>query len=79
MTKTTATLLTAQQMGSGNKLPYTPRHINEYLKDRVFIQGIHYVRLPGTRKILYVWEAIERDFVESQGAIQMANGGFCHG
>ena len=54
-----ATFMSAVQL-SGN-LPYTPRHINEYLKDRVSLEGVHYVRLPGSRKVLYIWEAIEAD------------------
>jgi len=74
----TTTLLTAHQLGS-TKLPYTPRHINEYLKDRVFLEGIHYVRLPGSRRIFYVWETIQRDFVSSTTGVPMANGGMCHG
>jgi hypothetical protein len=79
MTTSTTTLLTAQQLGAGNKLPYTPRHINEYLKDRVFLEGVHYIRLPGSRRVLYIWEAIQQDYLHGKTSIPMANGGICHG
>jgi hypothetical protein len=74
-----ATFMTAAQLAE--RLPYTPRHINEYLKDRVFIEGMHYVRLPGSRKILYVWETIASDLIagSTPSGIPMANGGVCHG
>ena len=78
MNTMTATLLTAQQLG-GSKLHYSPRHINEYLKDRIFIEGIHYIRLPGSRRIFYVWETIQRDFVTAETGVLMANGGVCNG
>lgn len=70
------TFMNAVQLGK--RISYTPRHINEYLKDRVFLEGQHYVRLPGSRKILYIWEAIEQD-LSGGSEIPMANGGVCHG
>ncbi|MBT4034182.1 MAG: hypothetical protein HOE61_05460 [Candidatus Marinimicrobia bacterium] len=72
------TFMTAKQLGQ--MLNYTPRHINEYLKDRIFFEGEHYIRLPGSRKILYIWETIAADLVSNSTAtIPMANGGACHG
>lgn len=73
------TFMTAAQLAE--RLPYSRRHINEYLKDRVFLEGLHYVRLPGSRRILYVWEAIASDLVAGNAAkgIPMASGGVCHG
>lgn len=57
--------------------------IRSHLKDAVLIEGTHYIRPFGGRKILYIWEAIERDMCRfSAGeadAIPMANGGDCHG
>jgi hypothetical protein len=38
-----------------------PRTIRERLKDSVLLEGIHYIRPFGGRKILYIWEHIERD------------------
>ena len=62
------------------RIPYKARYINDYLKDRVFIEGTHYVRFPGSRRIMYIWEAIQADYLK-QAAIEipMANGGICHG
>ena len=44
------TYLSAQQLSK--RIPYTPRYINEVLKDRVFIAGIHYIRPFSGRKIV---------------------------
>ncbi len=43
---------------------YDPRTIRTQLKDRVLIEGIHYIRPFGGRKILFIWQAIERDMVK---------------
>ena len=64
-------------------IKYDPRTIRERLKDSVLLEGIHYIRPFGGRKILYVWEQIERDMAlpvsGNDFAIPMANGGLCHG
>jgi hypothetical protein len=41
---------------------------------------VHYFRPFGGRKILYIWESIERDMKLANDAIAipMANGGVCH-
>lgn len=65
------------------RIKYDPRTIRTRLKDSVLLEGTHYIRPFGGRKILYLWEAIERDmFNHSRDhglAIPMANGGICHG
>ena len=64
------------------KIKYDTRTIRERLKDSVLIEGIHYIRPFGGRKILYVWDAIQRDMTKfSQRAmgIPMANGGLVNG
>jgi len=74
------TLITGAELAK--RLNYSERHIREYIKDRCFVEGVHYVRLPGSRRILYVWENIVSDlFSESNvlDQIPMANGGVCHG
>ncbi len=43
------------------RIRYTPATIRNQLKDSVLIEGTHYFRPFGGRKILYVWEAIQRD------------------
>lgn len=78
------TYLTTDELSS--KIKYDVRTIRERLKDSVLLEGIHYLRPFGGRKILFVWEAIERDmkvasFQQPIGvsAIPMANGAVLHG
>ena len=75
------TYLTTDELSA--RIKYDPRTIRERLKDSVLLEGIHYIRPFGGRKILYVWEQIERDMAlpvaGNDFAIPMANGGFCHG
>ena len=74
------TFLTTDQLAE--RTQYDPRIIREQLKDSAMREGVHYIRPFGRRKILYIWEAIERDmFVASSNAfgIPMTNGGVCNG
>ena len=57
------TYLTAQQLA--DKIHYDARTIRNQLKDSVFIEGVHYIRPFGGRKILYVWERIEEDMTKT--------------
>jgi hypothetical protein len=50
------TYLTTQELSE--RIKYNPRTIRNELKDSVLIEGIHYIRPFGGRKILYVWEEI---------------------
>ncbi len=76
-----STYLTTDELAV--KIKYDARTIRERLKDSVLLEGTHYIRPFGGRKILYIWEAIQRDMkapsnTRSAGmsAIPMANGGF---
>ena len=74
------TFLTTDQLA--DLIQYDARTIREQLKDSVLIEGVHYVRPFGRRKILYIWEGIEKDILNSSNfafAIPMANGGVCNG
>jgi hypothetical protein len=74
------TYLTTEQLSQ--RIHYDPRTIRNQLKDSVLLEGIHYVRPFGRRKILFIWEAIEQDIGASSSTalgIPMANGGVCHG
>ncbi len=51
------TYLTTEELSS--RIKYDPRTIREQLKDAVFIEGIHYIRPFGGRKILFIWERVE--------------------
>jgi len=74
------TYLTTEELAG--KIKYDPRTIRDRLKDSVLLEGRHYFRPFGGRKILYIWEAIEEDMrltVGSGVGIPMASGGICHG
>lgn len=75
------TYMTTDELAS--KLRYESRYIREYLMDSVLKEGIHYIRPFGRRKILFVWEAIERDMMKASQTempmIPLARGGVCFG
>lgn len=56
------TYLTTQELS--DRIKYDTRTIRNQLKDTVLIEGIHYIRPFGGRKILYVWEKIEADMTQ---------------
>ncbi len=79
----TSELLTTEELAL--RIKYDVRTIRERLKDSVLLEGVHYFRPFGGRKILYVWDAIERDMKRvsitrpvGASAIPMANGGVIH-
>lgn len=53
------TYLTTHELAE--RIKYDPAYIRRRLKDAVFIEGVHYIRPFGGRKILYLWEAIEKE------------------
>lgn len=74
------TYLTTEELSE--RIKYDPRTIRQNLKDSVLLEGKHYIRPFGGRKILYIWEVIEKDMLAMASdslAIPMANGGICHG
>jgi hypothetical protein len=75
------TYLTTDELAA--RIKYDPRTIRDRLKDSVLLEGVHYIRPFGGRKILFVWETIERDigkYSQSNGfVVPMANGGVCNG
>lgn len=76
-----STYLTTDELAE--RIKYDARTIRERLKDSVLHEGVHYIRPFGGRKILFLWEAIERDmFSESRRhslVIPMASGAVLHG
>lgn len=76
-----ATYLTTEQLAV--RIHYDTRTIRDRLKDSVLLEGVHYIRPFGGRKLLFIWETIERDIGSFSGAhsplIPMANGGVAHG
>lgn len=87
------TYLTTDQLAE--IIHYDSRTIRTRLKDAVLLEGVHYIRPFGGRKLLFIKEAIERDIgkfsaSKAPGAtvmhtrapgmgIPMANGGLVRG
>lgn len=76
-------LLTTEELSA--RIKYDVRTIRERLMHSVLIEGEHFFRPFGGRKILFVWDTIERDMhVASrakpigQSAIPMSGGGILH-
>jgi hypothetical protein len=42
------------------RIKYDVRYIREHLKDKVFKKGTHYIQPFGRRKILFIWNEIEK-------------------
>ena len=59
------TYLTTEQLAT--RIQYDVRTIRDRLKDSVLLEGIHYIRPFGGRKLLFLWEAIERDIATLKG------------
>lgn len=74
------TYLTTEALAA--RIHYDVRTIRDRLKDSVLLEGTHYFRPFGGRKILYIWEVIENDMKVRGGlpssGILMSNGGMCN-
>lgn len=68
----TTTYLTTYELSC--RIKYDPRTIRECLKDAVLLQGVHYIRPFGGRKILYLWEQIEKDMATTPSLKAMMAG-----
>jgi hypothetical protein len=77
----TTTYLTTEELSE--RIKYDVRTIRQQLNDSVLLEGKHYIKPFGRRKILYLWEAVEEEMLNgrqiSQMDIPMANGAVCHG
>jgi len=75
------TYLTTEELSQ--RIKYDPRYVREHLKDSIFLEGIHYIRPFGRRKILFIWEAIEHDMMSELNSkvsiIPLQSGGVIHG
>jgi hypothetical protein len=56
---TSCTYLTTKELAS--KIKYTEMSIRNCLQDSVLLEGIHYIRPFGSRKVLYLWEVVEAE------------------
>jgi hypothetical protein len=66
------TFLTTEELST--LIKYDVRTIRDRLKDSVLLEGRHYFRPFGGRKILYIWEAIEADMQKAASTKLMASG-----
>ena len=83
----TYTYLTTEELSA--RIKYDSRTIRNQLKDSIFIEGTHYIRPFGGRKLLFIWESIQRDIGKFSAGrapamaggtgIPMANGAVSHG
>lgn len=74
------TYLDAEELAK--RLHYKKETILRSKLGTVLKEHTHFVRPFGSRKVLFIWENIERDLLAgelSKPMIPMANGGFCHG
>lgn len=74
------TYLTTEELAQ--RIKYDCRTIRQQLKDSVLIEGTHYIKPFGRRKILFLWEAVEKEMLKATHgnlSIPMANGSFSHG
>ena len=65
----THTYLTTEELSA--QIKYDARTIRESLKDSVLLEGIHYIRPFGGRKILYIWERIEDEMLNGPSVEHM--------
>jgi len=66
------TYLTTDELSQ--RIKYDPRTIRNQLKDSVLLEGVHYFRPFGGRKILYIWETIESDMTQSSSTNDLMKG-----
>ena len=62
------TFLTTEELSA--RIKYDPRTIRDQLKDSVLLEGRHYFRPFGGRKILYIWESVEQDMFKAMCVFQ---------
>ena len=76
-----STYLTTDELAG--RIKYDVRTIRERLKDSVLLEGTHYIRPFGGRKILFLWENIEHDMrsvaAVDRISIPVASGAVTHG
>jgi len=75
------TYITTEELAE--RIKYDSRYIRNCLVDSVLIEGLHYVRPFGRRKILFIWEVIEEEMRKASNeeapVIPMCAGGVIHG
>lgn len=65
------TYLTTNELSE--RIKYDARTIRNDLKDNVLLEGRHYIRPFGQRKILFIWEHIQEDMHQASNASPFAS------
>lgn len=71
------TFITTDELAE--RIRYTPRYIRRHLVDYKLLEGIHYTRPFGGKKLLFIWERIQDEMNLDVMSIPLASGGVCHG
>ncbi|GHD36292.1 hypothetical protein [Parahalioglobus pacificus] len=66
------TYLTTDELSE--RIKFDPRYIRNSLKGSVLLEGVHYIRPFGGRKILYIWEQIETDMAKACSTADLMKG-----
>lgn len=66
------TYLTTEELSQ--RIKYSARYISNVLKNSIFLEGVHFIRPFGGRKVLYLWEIIEADMTSSSNTQDLMKG-----
>ena len=66
------TYLTTEELSQ--RIKYSARYIRNVLKNSIFLEGVHFIRPFGGRKVLYLWEIIEADMTSSSNTQDLMKG-----
>ena len=66
------TYLTTEELSM--RIKYDARTIRNQLKDSVFLEGVHYIRPFGGRKLLFLWEPIEDEMLKHSSLFETFHG-----
>lgn len=72
MATASVTYLTTEELSV--RIKYDSRTIRERMLDSVLIEGVHYIRPFGGRKILFLWERIEMDMAQASCSAVFSGG-----
>ena len=67
-----ATYLTTAELAE--RIRYDVRTIRNQLKDSVLLEGLHYIRPFGGRKLLFLWEPIEEEMLKHSATFESFQG-----
>ena len=66
------TYLTTEELSA--RIKFDPRTIRNQLKDSVLLEGLHYIRPFGGRKLLFLWGPIEEEMLKHSATFESFQG-----